>query len=67
MEVYRKPRATDVTINNTSCHLKEHKLAACKNWIHRLLMLPLIESNKKKELNTIINIALNNGYKKDDF
>jgi hypothetical protein len=27
-------------------------------------MLPLNESNKRKELNTIINIALNNGYRK---
>jgi hypothetical protein len=53
-------------INNTSCHPKEHRLAAFKNWIHRLLMLPLDENGKKKELNTIINMALNNGYKKND-
>jgi hypothetical protein len=52
MEVYRKPTAVDVTINNTSCHSKEHKLAAYNNWIHRLLKLPLNESNKRKELNT---------------
>jgi hypothetical protein len=66
MEVYRKPAATDVTINISSCHPKEHKLAAYKNWMHRLLMLPLNESSKRKELRTIINIALNKGYKKDD-
>jgi hypothetical protein len=68
MEVYRKPTATDVAINNTPCHPKEHKLAAYRNWIHRLLKPPHNESNKKKkkELNTIINIALSNGYKKDD-
>jgi hypothetical protein len=30
MEVYRKPTTTDVTINNTSCHPKEHKLATFK-------------------------------------
>jgi hypothetical protein len=53
------------SINNNSCHLTEHKLAAYKNWIHRLLRLPLNE-NKRKELNTIINIALNKRYKKDD-
>jgi hypothetical protein len=29
-------------------------------------MLPLNGSNNRKEMNTIINIALNNGYKKDD-
>jgi hypothetical protein len=65
MEVYRKPTATDITINTNSCHPKE-KLAAYKNWIHRLLPLPLNENNKKKELNTVINIALNNGYRKED-
>jgi hypothetical protein len=41
MEVYRKPTMTDVMINYTSCHPQEHKLAVFKNWIHRLLMLPL--------------------------
>jgi chromosome segregation and condensation protein ScpB len=56
----------DVTINYTSCHLKGHKLAAYKSWIHKLLMLPLNQSNKKKEMNTIMNIALNNGCKKND-
>jgi hypothetical protein len=56
----------DITINNTSCHPTEHKLAAYKNWIHRLLRLPLNENNKRKELNTITNKALNTGYKKDD-
>jgi hypothetical protein len=65
MEVYRKPTTTDVTINNTSCHQNVHKLAAYKNWIHGLLMLLLNESNRRKELNTIINIALNNEHKKD--
>jgi hypothetical protein len=65
MEVYRKPTVTDVMINNFSCHPKEHKLAAYKNLIHRLLMLPLNKSNKNKELKTIINITQNNIYKKD--
>jgi hypothetical protein len=61
MEVYRKP-TTDIAINNTSRNPKEHKLAAFKNWIHRLLMLPLNENSKKIELNTIINIAITNRY-----
>jgi hypothetical protein len=39
---------------------------AFRNWIHRLLMLPLNENSKRKELNTTINIALNNRYKKND-
>jgi hypothetical protein len=62
MEVYRKPTATDITINSNSCHLKEQKLAAHKNWIHKLLTLPLNESNKKKELNTSINIGRKTSY-----
>jgi hypothetical protein len=66
MEIYRKPTAMDITMNNTSCHPKEYKLAAYKHRIHRLLMLPLNESSKRKELITVINIALNNGYKKND-
>jgi hypothetical protein len=61
MEVYRKPTTTNVMINNNSCHPQEHKLAAFKNWIHRLLTLPLNENS-----NTLINIALNNGYKKNE-
>jgi hypothetical protein len=65
MEVYRKPTATDITINSNSCHPKEHKLAAYKNWIHRLSTLPLNENNKKKEIITIINVPLNNGYRKE--
>jgi hypothetical protein len=55
---------TDITINSNSCHPKEQKLAAYKNWIHRLITLLLNKNNKKKELNT--NIALNNGHRKED-
>jgi hypothetical protein len=66
MEVYRKTTATDVTINNKSCHPKEHKLSASRNWIHRLPALPLGKRNRQKEPNTIFNIALNNGHRKED-
>jgi hypothetical protein len=66
MEIYRKPTTTDVTTDNTSYHPQEHKSAVFKNWIHTLLTLPLNKNSKNKELNTITNIALNNGYKKND-
>jgi hypothetical protein len=66
MEIYRKPTTTDLTINNKSCHPKEHKLTAYRNWIHRLLKLPLDESARNKKFNTITNIAVNNGYNKED-
>jgi hypothetical protein len=61
MEVYRKPTTTDVMTNNNSCHPQENKLAAFKNWIHRLLTLLLNENS-----NAVISTALNNGYKKND-
>jgi hypothetical protein len=66
MDIYRKRTAADIIINSNSCHPKEHKLVAYKNWIHRLFALPLNKNNKKKELNAIINITLNNGYRKED-
>jgi hypothetical protein len=53
MEIYRKRTTTDLTVNNKSCHPKEHKLAAYRSWIHRLLKLPSDE-------------AVNNGYNKED-
>jgi hypothetical protein len=65
MEVYRKP-TTHVTINKKSCHPEEHKLSSYRCWIHRLLALPLNKTNRQSELNTILNIALHNGYKKED-
>jgi hypothetical protein len=66
MEIYRKPTATDITMNKNSCHPKEHKLAAYRSWIHRLWDLPISETNRQHELNTTLNIALNNGYKTQD-
>jgi hypothetical protein len=36
------------------------------HWIHTLLTLHLKENTKNKELNTIINIAVNNAYMKED-
>jgi hypothetical protein len=62
IEIYRKSTMTDITIKSNSCHPKEQKLAAYK----KLLTLPLKENIKHKEINTIINIALNNGYRKED-
>jgi hypothetical protein len=46
-------------------HPGEHKMATFKNWIYRLHKLPLNEAIKNKELNTVINIAENNGYIKE--
>jgi hypothetical protein len=50
MQIYRKPTTTHITINNKSCHPREQKLSAYKNWIHRLLTLPLEENAKKQRV-----------------
>jgi hypothetical protein len=65
IEIYRKPTETDVTIDNTSYHPREHKLTTYKCWLDRLCKLPLNANNKRKELDIILNIAENNGYRKE--
>jgi hypothetical protein len=60
--IYRKPTMTDIVISNSSCHPGEQKMATFTNWLYRLHKVPLSELNKEKGLNTIINIAKNNRY-----
>jgi hypothetical protein len=52
----------DITICNTTCNPGEQKMATFKNWLQKLHKLPLNDTNKTKELNTVINIAENKGY-----
>jgi len=46
---YRKPIATDTTIHFTSTHPNEHKLAAHRYYIERMLNLPLKAEHQKRE------------------
>jgi len=55
--IYRKPTGTDTTIQFSSNHPYEHKIAAFKYYIHRMLTLPITE-----EWKTIITMAKNIGY-----
>jgi hypothetical protein len=55
---------SDITIISASCHPDKRKIATFKNWIHRLNKLPLSKTNRVKKLHTIINIAENDGYNK---
>ena len=48
IDIYRKPTTIDTTINNTSNHPREHKMAAYRYLINRMLSLPL---SKEKEKN----------------
>lgn len=61
-QVYRKPTYTDATINNSSCHPENHKLASYRSMLSRMHKIPLETADQSEELNTIKTIAYNNGY-----
>ena len=62
IDIYRKPTATDTTIHFTSIHPNEHKLAAYRYYIQRMLNLPLNAEHRKREWSTILHIAQQNGF-----
>ena len=55
--VYRKETSTGTTIHYTSNHPTEHKMAAFRYYINRLLTLPLTQEGKNKEWAEIHNMA----------
>jgi len=59
LDIYCKPTATDTTINFLSNHPLEHKLAAYRVFINRMLSLPLNEV-RHKEWRSIRQTAHNN-------
>lgn len=61
-EIFHKPTHIDTVIHNSSAHPFANKLAAFHSYIHRLINVPLSDSDFQKELNIIKQIAVNNGY-----
>jgi hypothetical protein len=62
IDIYRKTTTTDIIINFHSNHPTEHKLAAYRYYINRMLSLPLTEDKRQTEWETIKTIAHNNNY-----
>jgi len=62
IDIYRKTTTTDTTINFTSNHPTEHKLAAYRFLIHRMLSLPLSTKKKSIEWQKIMTVASNNRF-----
>jgi hypothetical protein len=60
LDIYHKPTATDTTINFLSNHPLEHKLAAYRFSINRMLSFPLNEQQRHNEWNDIKQTAQNN-------
>ena len=57
LNIYRKPTSTDTTIQFSSNHPCEHKIAAFRYSIHRMITLPITEKSKQEERKTILTIA----------
>lgn len=60
--IFRKPSQTDHVIPEDSNHHPQHKMAAFRCYVHRLLTIPLSDASYQTELNIIKQIAVNNGY-----
>ena len=62
LSIHRKPKQTDTTIHYTSNHPAQHKMAAYKTYIYRMLTLPITKQAQHKEWDIIFSTALNSGY-----
>jgi hypothetical protein len=62
LEIYRKPTHTDVTIQFSSSHPLEHKLAAFSFYINKMLTVPITKQAKQQEWKTVLAVAQNNGF-----
>jgi hypothetical protein len=60
IDIYRKP--TTYAINDTSNHPTEHKMAAYRYMINRMLTLPLTAERRNNEWQKILTIVDNNQY-----
>ena len=61
-DIFRKTTTTDSTINYTSNHPTEHKMAAYRHLINRMLSLPLSTERRIAECQKIRTIANNNKF-----
>ena len=64
IDIYRKPTATDTTINFMSNHPTEHKMAAYRYLINRMTALPQSLEKRKTERTRIHHISKNNKFPK---
>jgi hypothetical protein len=62
ISIYRKPTSTDTSIQLSSNHPYEHKIAVFTYNIHRMIPLPITEESKQEEWKAILAIAKINGY-----
>jgi hypothetical protein len=64
LDIYRKPTYMDITIHFSYNQPHDHKIAAFKYYINRMITMPITEQAVKQEWNKIIIMARNNGFPK---
>ena len=62
IDIFRKPTTTDTTINFSSNHPNEHKMAAYRYLTNRMTSLPLTADREETEWQKILTIAKNNNF-----
>jgi len=62
ISIHRKPTDRDTTIHYLSSHPYEQKMVAFRFHINRLMTLPIPQKDKETEWTTILGIAKNNGF-----
>jgi hypothetical protein len=60
--IYRKTTHTDFTVQFSSNHPLEHKIAAFNFYINGMLTLPITKQAKQQEWKIILAVAQNNGF-----
>jgi hypothetical protein len=61
LNIYRKPTYIYIAIYSSSNHPYDHKLAAFKYYINRMITVPITEQAVKQEWNKLFKMAHNNG------
>ena len=61
LNIYRNPTSTDTNIHFSSNHPHEHKIAAFRHYIHRMITLPITPKSKHEEWKTILTIVKTTG------
>jgi hypothetical protein len=59
INVYRKPTSTDTIIHHTSNHPQDHKYAAYRYYINRMITLPNTDKARAQEKKYIYSIQQN--------
>ena len=62
INIYRKPTSTDIKIHHNSNHPQDHKDAAYRYYIHRMMTLPNTDGARTQEKKYILNTAKHNGF-----